>query len=75
MIMIIMMRGANEGTLNDPRDRFRSHNNSGQIKKGRKEGIVLFATYEFLACHRRLLLLLWIGELMGVVVVVLRMRK
>jgi hypothetical protein len=45
-------------------------------KEGRKEGIVLLATYEFLACHRRLLLLLlWIRELMGVVVVVLRMRK
>lgn len=46
------------------------------LEKSRKEGIVLFATYEFLACHRRpLFLLLWIGELMGVVVVVLRMRK
>jgi hypothetical protein len=46
------------------------------LDKSRKEGIVLLATYEFLACHRRLLLLLlWIRELMGVVVVVLRMRQ
>jgi hypothetical protein len=46
------------------------------LDKSRKEGIVLFATYEFPACHRRLLLLLlWIRELMGVVVVVVRMRK
>jgi hypothetical protein len=75
-MMMMMMRGANEGTLNDPRNRFRSHNNRGQIKE-RKEGIVLFATYEFLACHRRLLLLLWwwTRELMGGVVVVVRMRK
>lgn len=34
-MIMIMMRGANEGTLNDPRNRFRSHNNSGQIKEGR----------------------------------------
>jgi hypothetical protein len=46
------------------------------VDKSRKEGIVLFATYEFLACHRRLLLLLWwTRELMGGVAVVVRMRK
>ncbi len=39
MMMMMMMGGANEGTLNDPRNRFRSHNNCGQIKEGRNSAL------------------------------------